>query len=137
MIQVNEHKIGNLVYFNGNHNHIGTITGLGCKPILKHNEIQYEKELKVFLNNRYDIPYSPLDLKPIPLTKKWLLKFGFVKNIGNFELKEFRFHISQPMNFDGFIFCDGYSVITDKIQFVHQLQNLYFSLTNEELTLKL
>ena len=33
----------------------------------------------------------------------------------------------------GFVFCDGYSVITEKIQYIHQLQNLYFALTGEEL----
>lgn len=73
------------------------------------------------------------DYRAIPLTEEILLKFGFFKKLGNYELENFRFHISQPMNFDGFVFCEGYSVITDKIQFVHQLQNLYFALTGEEL----
>lgn len=76
------------------------------------------------------------DYRPIELTEEILLKFGFFKKLGNYELENFRFHISQPMNFDGFVFCEGYSVITDKIQFVHQLQNLYFALTGEELTFK-
>ena len=62
------------------------------------------------------------DYRAIPLTEEILLKFGFFKKLGNYELENFRFHISQPMNFDGFVFCEGYSVITDKIQFVHQLQ---------------
>ena len=76
------------------------------------------------------------DYRAIPLTEEILLKFGFFKKLGNYELENFRFHISQPMNFDGFVFCEGYSVITDKIQFVHQLQNLFFALTGEELTFK-
>ena len=76
------------------------------------------------------------DYRAIPLTEEILLKFGFFKKLGNYELENFRFHISQPMNFDGFLFCEGYSVITDKIQFVHQLQNLFFALTGEELTFK-
>ena len=76
------------------------------------------------------------DYRAIPLTEEILLKFGFFEKLGNYELENFRFHISQPMNFDGFVFCEGYSVITDKIQFVHQLQNLFFALTGEELTFK-
>lgn len=75
-------------------------------------------------------------IEPIPITEEWLLNFGFSEKLGNWELPNFRFHINKPMNFDGFIFCEGYSVITDKIQFIHQLQNLYFALTGEELILK-
>ena len=71
--------------------------------------------------------------KAIPLTEEWLLRFGFVKKLSNYELENFRFHVNKPSNYDGFLFCEGYSVITDKIHFVHQLQNLYFALTNKEL----
>lgn len=74
--------------------------------------------------------------EPIPLTEKWLLKFSFTKKLGNWELPNFRFHINKPMNYDGFVFCDGYSVISDKIHYVHELQNLYFALTKTELKLK-
>ena len=73
--------------------------------------------------------------KPIPLTEEWLLKFGFEKKGCNWELPNFRFHVNKSVNYDGFLFCDGYSVITEKIQHVHQLQNLYFALTQKELTL--
>ena len=73
------------------------------------------------------------DFRPIPLTEEWLLKFGFVKKLSNYELENFRFHVNKPSNYDGFLFCEGYSVITDKIHFVHQLQNLYFALNNKEL----
>ena len=74
----------------------------------------------------------------VELTEELLLKFGFEEKSKskNFYLGNFRFHISKPANYDGFIFCDGYDVITDRIKYVHQLQNLYFALTGEELTLK-
>jgi hypothetical protein len=75
------------------------------------------------------------DFRPIPLTEEWLFKLGFELNGCNFELPNFRFHITKPANYDGFLFCDGCSVITEKIQYVHQLQNLYFTLTNEEIKL--
>ena len=103
------------------------------------NYIEYNGEiikldgsfLCCYIQNELEFP-----LNPIPLTEEILLKFGFFKKLGNYELENFRFHISQPMNFDGFVFCEGYSVITDKIQFVHQLQNLFFALKDEELTFK-
>jgi hypothetical protein len=76
--------------------------------------------------------------KPILLTEEWLLKFGF----------EYRKKIlfdgwySKLINYNSIrIFKDEngffkyYSSIT-YIQHVHQLQNLYFALTGEELTIK-
>ena len=73
----------------------------------------------------------------VELTEELLLKFGFEEKSKskNFYLGSFRFHISKPANYDGFIFCDGYDVITDRIKYVHQLQNLYFALIGEELIL--
>ena len=47
-------------------------------------------------------------IKPIPLTKEWLNKFGFVSNGVTYELPNFRFQISRPLNYEGFVFCDGY-----------------------------
>ena len=67
-------------------------------------------------------------IKPIPLTEEWLLKFGFIKSVV--------FYMKGAMNIEfidnGCLFgLDGeYEVF---IQHVHQLQNLYFALTNEEL----
>jgi hypothetical protein len=90
------------------------------------------------------------DYQPIPLTEEWLLKFGFVQssnNLGN------TFHILKK---DGVIVmltiehwtnidinskyhnhwhCE-YLLNGHKLQYLHQLQNLYFALTGEELTIK-
>jgi hypothetical protein len=69
-------------------------------------------------------------LNPIPLTEEWLLKFGFEKtfitkihcnfNKGTFSLLKRDNHIQ--------IWYENINV-----QYVHQLQNLYFAITNEEL----
>lgn len=82
-------------------------------------------------------PYGGHNIKryePIPLTEEWLLKFWF-KNVGIDKRK----------------FCDVYffngvrltlsnsgNMYYGKllISSVHQLQNLYFALTNEELIYK-
>ena len=63
--------------------------------------------------------------KPIPLTKDWLVKFGFEKRYEDcFEYGKFILN-------DEFIMMD--IDITIKCKHVHQLQNLYFALTGEEL----
>lgn len=78
-------------------------------------------------------------LEPIPLTEEWLLKFGF-----ELEYKsEFRIKYTSPT--DASIGYDwhkmdvwGFRYFGKKIkcEYVHQLQNLYFALTGEELTIK-
>lgn len=82
--------------------------------------------------------------KPILLTEEWLIKLGFERKIYNhltlyyFSLKvlshgEICFH---PKDY-GFNLdlgtTTGYQFGSTSIKYVHQLQNLYFALTNEEL----
>jgi len=72
--------------------------------------------------------------KPIPLTEEKLLKFGFYKNIDTelFEKDGFQIDISViKCLFYLPEFGDWYK----ELEYLHQLQNLYFALTNEELTL--
>jgi hypothetical protein len=82
---------------------------------------------------RDTVKYS--NIEPIPLTEEWLLKFGFIQKNNQFFLENFRFHIEKPCNYDGYIFCDNHIVLTET-KHIHQLQNLYFALTNEELIYK-
>lgn len=79
-----------------------------------------------------------IDLFPIPLTEEWLLKFGFVANRYNdvFELYPLMFDCEYTDKGEWNISYDGHPLSTE-IQHVHQLQNLYFALTGEELTIKL
>ena len=77
--------------------------------------------------------------KPIPLTEEWLEKLsGILKqhSVNNYYI--FRNNICLRKN----LFVQGWSVklfgekhITNVI-YVHQLQNLYFALTNNELEIK-
>jgi len=68
--------------------------------------------------------------RPIPLTEEWLLKFGF-EITDNFQTKD-RFQTHKQ---DGFFWFE-YGYIVVELNYVHQLQNLYFALTGEELTIK-
>jgi hypothetical protein len=70
---------------------------------------------------------------PIPLTEEWLLKFGFEVYKFDHKKNQYRFKDRLIVIRDD-LFCDyGTGVI---INHVHQLQNLYFCLCGEELTIK-
>lgn len=78
-------------------------------------------------------------LEPIPLTEEWLLKFGFEfhvnANCENFYYTKDAFIcIRCDEDFEWFRYYNGdfYS----EIEYVHQLQNLFFCLCGKELTLK-
>lgn len=97
----------------------------------------------IFVSNDNNIHYAEfVDFQPIPLTKEWLLKLGFVflSDIGVYKLKftistqagEFEFAgVPKSIGFiSNGLFASG------NIIWVHQLQNLYFSLCGEELIIK-
>lgn len=75
--------------------------------------------------------------KPIPLTEEWLYRFGFESTKeGIFKLFKDNKTICTVQEWDFGNF--EYSQLTVHgiyIYYVHQLQNLYFALTNQELTL--
>jgi hypothetical protein len=82
------------------------------------------------------------NFKPIPLTEEWLLKFGFeidkdpetvFYEIRFDKTANYKFYLSRKIGFGIFYYENNFS--TTQIHSVHQLQNLYFALTNEELTL--
>ena len=93
-----------------------------------------------------------LAISPIVLTEELLLKFGFIKSgtntdthwlkcdnegVSRIGLKQYKElfnnnHISFDFNVGG---AYSTSSVDIKIEFVHQLQNLYFALTTEELIL--
>lgn len=73
-------------------------------------------------------------IKPIPLTEEWLLNFGFEKKSGSeFKNDRFIYRFKQrDLIIEGFEY--DYNGILCYPEYVHQLQNLYFALTGEELT---
>jgi hypothetical protein len=88
-------------------------------------------------------------IEPIPLTEEWLVKFSFVSSMPYECFRKWTFHNNNSrikgwvlIFFNGKV-CRRYlgkenSIYWNKIKIhhVHQLQNLYFALTGEELTLK-
>jgi len=90
--------------------------------------------------NGYPISY----FKPIPLTEEWLLKFGFKKELLSDDSSYY-----YSLGFNENKYCDlsicscdknGFIEVTlfpyedwFRYKYLHQLQNLYFTLTGEEL----
>jgi hypothetical protein len=71
--------------------------------------------------------------EPIPLTESLLLKFGFEKVKDSFFKKGFHIY-EEDNNFYYYLRDEG--MMDVHINFVHELQNLYFALTKKELTMK-
>lgn len=82
---------------------------------------------------------SSENFKPIPLTEEWLLKFGIYFTSEKewyqltFTIKGLLFETASSM--EGFTYNLCFDDMIN-IKYIHQLQNLYFALTNEELTIK-
>ena len=76
------------------------------------------------------------DFQPIPLTEEWLLKFGIDFTSEKewyqltFTIKGLLFETASSM--EGFTYNLCFDDMIN-IKYVHQLQNLYFALTGEEL----
>ena len=107
-MKANELRIGNYVNINGNN--IPLTPALFC----------------LIIDNQIAPP------KPIPLTEDILLKCGYWK----LEHKTINFVNTghSIWRLDGRFYCEKNGV---KINYLHQLQNLYFALTNQELTITL
>ena len=118
------------------------------------NYIDYETEREIVtMQTTYEyirlIHNENKNFKPIELTEEWLLKFGFEKHgeygeyyrvfnkglILDIEDTNNEFIVWAKIGDDILkpLLKVGYPI--SYIQHVHQLQNLYFALTNEELTL--
>lgn len=124
-MKANELRIGNFYQYAGYDGIIYT----QVKEI-KHNQFGL---LGDFDGTNFEI------CKPIPLTEEWLLKFGFKYSLkfNDFMFKDQNdvFEIKPYKN--GFLnsVIWHYNEILQEIKYVHQLQNLYFALTGEELTI--
>jgi hypothetical protein len=102
--------------------------------------------VQVTLVDISDIEKKNGDFEPIPLTEEWLYKFGFT----NIDKGDNDYITYADSNHDYYLQIDvrrkdgKYSILDNSfddlrdfsmvdIMYVHQLQNLYFALTNEEL----
>ena len=113
-----------------------------------------EKVSEIQLVNFTEIHYTDVlkNYKPIPLTEEWLMKFGFYSCETNAYFTKYIYTNakSRVKNWTVKLFNGDHTTLNsrystkfnlffwDKIEIkhVHQLQNLYFALNNEELKIK-
>jgi hypothetical protein len=135
MIHANELRIGNLVLESTSFT--PSSKDFDVVAIASINDID-----KVVRDNKengygYDMLY------PIPLTSEWLELSGFnkISDGGEDFCDEFEIKNIMHIHYDGEDFWLGYAVGPKynrniAVTSLHQLQNLYFALTGEELTIK-
>jgi hypothetical protein len=124
-MKANELRIGNLLFDRGD-----KILRLDYWDFMKPAQRMFLGDSEVHPLTE-DLEYC----KPIPLTEEWLLKFGFkwkqIKDLSSYTLSKLElYRYSSNNNKIFFEYAEG----EVELKYVHQLQNLYFALTGEELT---
>ena len=99
---------------------------------------------QIHISNGIEPYLLEYEVEPIPLTKEWLVRFGFEPHSGIY-FRTLNYSAYIAIGNDGS--CGLYNSLSDynrgnsfnqmkQIDYVHQLQNLYFALTGQELELK-
>lgn len=122
-MRIEELRIGNYVSYSSNYLKVNSLGDLGIS-------LDFKK--------KYTIGFLDIDdVKPIALTEEWLVKFGFEKGsdiMGDCYFIEdpiydidFPIHIDEEGNFEFY----GLHI---KIKYVHQLQNVFNIIAEQELS---
>ncbi len=75
--------------------------------------------------------------RPIALTEEWLVRFGFSLSVNKIIENRFIRDVSYEYSLGTLkLDCSGGISASTNIYSVHQLQNLYFALTQTELTIR-
>jgi len=77
-------------------------------------------------------------VKPIELNEDWLLKFGFEGEFLDYSLGKLNVCLKDPIGVykRGRTYYNSWCILEKQPEYVHQLQNLFFALTGEELLIK-
>ena len=132
-----ELRIGNLVSFGGRMATVYQVNRSGAV-------LQYDGDTNTEIEGVRRSTVSINDIEPVTLTKDWLISSGFYKNPGIIteyilivdseytEMKRFTVLQSEEKIF---YFIPSIRVAWSvRLDFIHQLQNLYFSITKQELS---
>lgn len=121
-MKVNELRIGNLI----------TAMYEGDYAI---NQIVVNAVSEIGVNRSYgETEFYIENCEPIPLTEEWLVKCGFIEHHDCY-VKDFivGLYIIYSKKRKEFVYDINGMDVDCNIQYLHQLQNLYFALTGEEL----
>lgn len=111
------------------------------------NDYVFFTGMKDFNGREYGTTCNAKDVNPISITEEWLFRFGFTKeDVGENHVRYFKGEgllfgvefINHPNEQNQIIITPSHvwdaSYTGSPCLYVHQLQNLYFALTGEELT---
>jgi len=129
-MKASELRIGNFLKWEDETHDIIKVIGINESKTTNDFLITYKELLSETKGQVYSFEFIP-----IPLTEDWLLKFGFEKRDGeipeNIDFVFKGFWIEQQSDVDDFICLNTEPFVS--VEYVHQLQNLYYALTGEEL----
>ena len=115
-------RTGNFVMYN---NIIGEVQNICTFDEPEVVELMFDEET----SGVYDID----NIKPVPITRNALNNFGWkTLSLNSFTKNGLEFFIEQGIVDNGDSEVNKY-----KIKYIHQLQNLYFALTNKEMKIKI
>lgn len=137
MINANELRIGNIVEIDRG---IGKVVMISTEEYSEWNDSE-DFNVRVEVNGIY-YSCSENELSPILLTEEILLKCGynlvyssrFTKSYEHSELPKMKYKYKCLGNC-GFIYYQNTCIMC--IESLHQLQNLYFTITGKELTVNI
>lgn len=129
MIQPNELRLGNYV------SQLGAV----CQVVAVSAKINDSVYISQLGDTRSE-GFTPESIDPIPLSDEWLAKFGFDDDgFRQYTLLNWGVKVVESLASKGsWIIYQGFLRQFQEIaevQYIHQLQNLYFALTGEELKL--
>lgn len=138
-MKVNELRVGNFVRYNGANLPVYSISS----PLPDKNKAFDNKE-RVVLSCDGLIYATIENVEPIPLTKEFFEKNGFIKQ---HDWEEVLYYRSEDMRIDVYenylgwvvnIDDDVFTIVfSNNLKHVHELQNAYYISTGEELEIKL
>jgi hypothetical protein len=142
-MKTQELRIGNYLYYEHT-THI--VSGVHGNKVyswwVKDGKPVIEYEAKDISGTQVENPYIDVisQYEPIPLTEEWLIKLGFEKlTNSNDGFKNTTYTYTKGISF--IVYFDGVRLSTNfwmgnEKHYVHQLQNLFYVLSGEELTIK-
>jgi hypothetical protein len=142
-MKTQELRIGNYLYYEHT-THI--VSGVHGNKVyswwVKDGKPVIEYEAKDISGTQVENPYIDVisQYEPIPLTEEWLIKLGFEKlTDSNDGFKNTTYTYTKGISF--IVYFDGVRLSTNfwmgnEKHYVHQLQNLFYVLSGEELTIK-
>ncbi len=132
-----ELRIGNLL------KPISSIEYPGLSPIMSEfvevEGINYRSSVEIMFQVDIEWLHTTVwesSLEPIPLTEEWLIKTGLERREKSYYKYPVYISIKPCLGEHYFAFEFGDSTDEIEIKYVHQLQNLFFALTGEELVIR-